>query len=244
MRADNHADMKGRGCQTFSPEESVNVGSEPCRLIKFATRSRGREPPMLLIMAMIAGVVAPAPTGFWITHGDYPASSLQRGEEGATAYRAVIAPNGKPESCEVLSSTGNETFNRLTCSLLMRRARFSPAKNETGSPAYGVFHSVTNFWLPNSSKSKIPLILPPNLRLTVKALPTNVQSPVVVTVHVGVDELGAFRTCSVSPTQQQAKLASVACAQIPQHWEDAPVKNTAGLPVAYVRTFIVSFEVE
>lgn len=160
---------------------------------------------MLLIATISAGVVAATPIGSWITYNDYPASALQRGEQGAAEFRAIIAPDGKPESCDVLSSTGNKQFDRLTCSLLMRRARFNSAMDEKGKPTHGVFHSINNFWQPDGSNSKFPVSLAPDLRLTVKALPSGMKSPVVIIVHMGVDERGAFKACTAPVTEQQQK---------------------------------------
>ncbi|WP_324749865.1 TonB family protein [Sphingomonas sp. LY54] len=199
---------------------------------------------MLLMMTMFAGVAAPVLTGDWIRHNDYPTSALQRGEEGAVEYRVVVSPEGKPENCEVLAITGEEKFGRLTCSLLMRRARFSPATDEAGQPAYGVFHSINNFWLPKGTKSKYPMRLTPDLSLAVESLPADVPSPAKAAVHIVVDEGGAVQTCSVPSSELHQTLASVACAQIPKLWEEAPVKNAAGLAIPYVRTVTVSFEAE
>ena len=199
---------------------------------------------MLLMMTMFAGVAAPVLTGDWIQYTDYPTSALQRGEEGAVEYRVVVSPEGKPEKCEILTTVGEEKFGPLTCSLLMRRARFAPATDEAGQPAYGVFHSINNFWLPKGTKSKYPMRLTPDLSLAVSSLPANTPSPARVAVHVAVHEGGAFRTCSVPSAEPQQKLASVACTQIAQLWEEAPVKNAAGRPIAYVRAVTVSFEVE
>jgi len=199
---------------------------------------------MLLIMTMFAGVAAPVLTGDWIRYNDYPTSALQRGEEGAVEYRVLVSPEGKPETCEVLAITGEEKFGRLTCSLLMRRARFSPATDEAGHPAYGVFHSINNFWLPKGTKSKFPMRLTPDLSLTVNSLPADVPSPARVAVHIAVDEAGAVQTCSVPSAEQHKTLASVACAQIPKLWEEALGKNAAGIAIPYVRTVTVSFEAE
>ena len=199
---------------------------------------------LYLVVSATAGVVAPKLAAGWITFQDYPREALQRGEQGATEFRVLVTPDGKPDRCEVLWSTGNKRFDNVTCSLIMRRARFAPALDEAGNPTYGSFHNINNFWQPGEGKSRFPLSLGPDIRLTVRSLPGGISTPVVVEVHVAVDDQGAFKTCSVPSNEGQQKLAAAACARLRTDWAPALLRNSAGVAVSYVKVVKVSFELD
>ena len=65
---------------------------------------------------------------------DYPQSALRNEEEGTTAVSLTIGPNGRVSACRVTSSSGSSSLDNTTCSILTRRARFTPAKDQNGQP--------------------------------------------------------------------------------------------------------------
>lgn len=64
---------------------------------------------------------------------DYPAAALQRKEEGAVRAKLTIGTDGRVKACKVIQSSNSEALDTATCNLLMRRARFSPARDSTGN---------------------------------------------------------------------------------------------------------------
>jgi protein TonB len=68
-----------------------------------------------------------------ITNDDYPPSALRNEEQGTVRVRLEIGPNGAVTSCSVSSSSGHPSLDSATCSLLRRRARFTPAKDSNGN---------------------------------------------------------------------------------------------------------------
>jgi protein TonB len=64
---------------------------------------------------------------------DYPASAVRAGESGATGFRLEIGANGRVTNCTVTSSSGSSALDSTTCRLLRARARFTPAKDDTGA---------------------------------------------------------------------------------------------------------------
>jgi TonB family protein len=62
----------------------------------------------------------------------YPRESLARGEQGVVYYHVRIDSRGRPTDCEVTQSSGHERLDVATCSMLMDRARFTPARDGRG----------------------------------------------------------------------------------------------------------------
>ena len=65
---------------------------------------------------------------------DYPQAAIRGEEQGTTAVRLTISPDGRVSDCSVTSSSGSSSLDGATCSILKRRARFSPAKDQNGQP--------------------------------------------------------------------------------------------------------------
>lgn len=64
---------------------------------------------------------------------DYPPSALRNDEQGTTGVRITIGPDGRVWSCAVIASSGSASLDTATCSIIQRRARFAPARDESGN---------------------------------------------------------------------------------------------------------------
>ena len=94
----------------------------------------------------------------WVTNDDYPASALRAGEQGTTGFRLEIDPTGRVTRCTVTQSSGSTVLDSATCSLITRRARFTPARDEKGN-AVGAQWSSRFRWespLPTPEPSPTP----------------------------------------------------------------------------------------
>lgn len=69
-----------------------------------------------------------------ITPDDFPESALEAGVGGTTRVRLEINASGRVSGCSVTKSAGNSALDRATCSVLTRRARFTPAIGNDGNP--------------------------------------------------------------------------------------------------------------
>ena len=65
---------------------------------------------------------------------DYPAAATRNEEEGTTRYRVEIGPDGRVARCTIIGSSGSSALDQTTCRIVMRRARFTPARNRAGKP--------------------------------------------------------------------------------------------------------------
>lgn len=65
---------------------------------------------------------------------DYPNSALSANEQGTTAVRLTIGTDGRVAGCDITSSSGSSALDSATCTILRRRARFTPAVDSNGAP--------------------------------------------------------------------------------------------------------------
>lgn len=64
---------------------------------------------------------------------DYPPQVRQNWPRGAAIFlRLRIEPSGRPSSCDVMRGFGNPEADRWTCSLIMQRGVFRPARDAAG----------------------------------------------------------------------------------------------------------------
>ena len=86
--------------------------------------------------------------GEWITNNDYRPSWINRGYEGTASFALEIDARGRVNDCVITRSTGYSALDTATCSLLQRRARFDPAKDNSGNAVAGTYESSVNWRIP------------------------------------------------------------------------------------------------
>lgn len=74
----------------------------------------------------------------WLLGEDYPATMLVAGKQAVISFRLNVDAAGVPTACEIQRSYSDKQFDQITCAALMRRARFSPARDASGKavPSY------------------------------------------------------------------------------------------------------------
>lgn len=90
---------------------------------------------MLFLVALASAAVSAIPSTdphTWLSPDDYPKSSIVSDAEGTASVVINVDERGTPSSCSVASSSGDSGLDDLTCSLLVKRAQFKPARNELG----------------------------------------------------------------------------------------------------------------
>lgn len=75
----------------------------------------------------------------WVTDDDYPPAALRSGAAGTVGYRLDIGADGRVTNCTVTASSGNSLLDDATCSLIKRRARFEPARDDAGNVVAATF---------------------------------------------------------------------------------------------------------
>lgn len=86
--------------------------------------------------------------GSWVTVNDYPSRALRAELEGTTGFRVIVGLDGRVDSCFVTRSSGSPDLDEAACSSVMRRARFTPATDNTGQPVIGAYSTAVRWVLP------------------------------------------------------------------------------------------------
>ena len=84
----------------------------------------------------------------WVTTNDYPTIGLRGEHEGSTRYRLSIDAAGKVTGCSVTTSSGFAELDSAACAVLARRAKFTPASDDTGAKVAGSFSGTVTWRLP------------------------------------------------------------------------------------------------
>lgn len=104
------------------------------------------EPPVLAKATKLKPRGNPAD---WVTNDDYPAAALRAEEQGRTAFRLAVGSDGRPTGCIVTASSGSSSLDRAACTLVMRRARFTPGKDESGNAVGGSYANSFSWRIPD-----------------------------------------------------------------------------------------------
>jgi periplasmic protein TonB len=70
----------------------------------------------------------------WITNDDYPPSAIREERQGVSAIAWTINEQGRAENCHVTESSGSPDLDDTACRLIIRRAKYTPAKDQGGQP--------------------------------------------------------------------------------------------------------------
>lgn len=91
---------------------------------------------------MVVGAAPPqrarANLGSYFSQDDYPASALREAAQGTSRVSLTIGTNGRVVGCSIAASSGNASLDSATCRILQSRARYTPARDQSGNPATGV----------------------------------------------------------------------------------------------------------
>jgi hypothetical protein len=175
----------------------------------------------------------------------YPPQAVKLGQEGAVIYTVFVDPAGKPERCDVEKTIGTD-FGKLVCDGIMH-ATFTHAVDAMGVPSFGVFRTVSNFFIPAKPKvegappSAYPMVLAPEMTLEVKPIAGLIEQTVNVRLALLVDGQGAVVDCGPADQGIDARLVKAACGAARGVGPDKIRTDDKGKPVAFVRPITVSF---
>lgn len=87
--------------------------------------------------------------GSWVTTQDYRSRWVNEGLTGTARFRLSVGKDGRVTGCEITRSTGHAALDSATCSLIQRRARFTPSKDGAGNPVAGTYENAVVWRLPD-----------------------------------------------------------------------------------------------
>lgn len=198
-------------------------------------------PIAIILMGAAVAPATPVEPRTWFTSQENPKTALQVAERGAIPYTIDVAPDGKALRCATPGQTG---LDQRVCELVMKRARFLPATDDRGQPAFAVYEGVASFLLPGKHERPDPA----KLNFAVDGLPGGIASPAYAKVALLVDGAGAIRHCAATAGEQRRRIQVVealgptACAHLAKDYRPPLARDGAGAAVPSVQTVLVRLE--
>jgi protein TonB len=87
-------------------------------------------------------------TAAWAGTDDYPTMDLNLGHEGVTKFTLTIGTDGRVAGCQVTKSSGYRGLDAATCTLIRKRARFTPASDASGAKTVGSYSGSMRWQMP------------------------------------------------------------------------------------------------
>lgn len=88
------------------------------------------------------------PPSRWIVSSDYPVKMLRVGQPAIVEFRLSIGPDGVPLACHIQETTRPKEFDNAVCKSVMRRARFEPGLDATGTAITSYYRNTVRFQIP------------------------------------------------------------------------------------------------
>ena len=99
--------------------------------------SSGQAPSTMANAVLVVRVVTPprprAPAQSYFSPDDYPAAAVGTGAQGRVSVMLGLNVQGRVTDCHVLRSSGSSVLDAATCSILHRRASFTPSMDSNGN---------------------------------------------------------------------------------------------------------------
>lgn len=113
-----------------------------------------------------------------ITGDDYPPDALEKEVEGTTQTWLLIADDGRVERCGIIKSSGSDSLDAQTCSVLTKDGRFKSARDAEGKPIRSLFLQILTWQLEEESRtSEVLLANAQEVRRIDKTLPKAAKKP-------------------------------------------------------------------
>lgn len=206
---------------------------------------------LLIALAAASQLSPPQRIGWppgWFSTSDMPAEVQSAGVTRVVFIRVVVEPDGALKSCEIEGRSGNNKLDAHTCGIVARRGKYTPARWIDGSPAYGVDRMPITWEITNFAPQR--RVYEGDLNLTVNRLPSDLKSPVSVSVIVAADEGGRLLSCEANRSQyvkadvDKSELLPIACDQLMKSYTAIPPKDDQGRPVRSVQNASVRFDLK
>jgi len=200
----------------------------------------------LLSIAAAAAVIpaTPVEANKWFTSQENPKTAMQVAERGHIAYTIDVAPDGTALRC---TTPGNTDLDEKVCELVMKRARFLPAKDSQGQPVFAVHEGVASFLMPGKNNRRPDRS---KLAVAVDKLPDGVTGPAYAKVAFLVDSTGAISHCASTAGERRRFMQTIevlgpaACETLARDYRPVPGRNAAGEAVASVQSLMVRFDLK
>ena len=84
----------------------------------------------------------------YVSNDDYPDAAIRAAEQGTVAFALIVGPDGRVTRCSIVQSSGHDSLDQATCTIMQGRARFEPARDSEGRPVADTVSSRIRWVLP------------------------------------------------------------------------------------------------
>ena len=182
---------------------------------------------------------------------DVPQYLIDKGEVDLTVdTRTTVRPDGTIEGCVAEHSSGDPKLDAYTCALIVRRAKFLPARWADGTAAYGVIRAPVRWQVtsnPGSGAGRSTSEVP-DLELSVNQLPKGAPSVVPLMLQIEADDKGHPLSCAEwapladDHSKHFPELVPIACQQATASLTLFPPLDASGKAVRSVQTVSADFK--
>jgi TonB family protein len=173
----------------------------------------------------------------WFSDANWQQLLAGKTDHGLVRIRVTVSPAGEGQDCFVEATSGLPKLDSLTCELVMKRARFKPAKWNDDKPAFAIYRRNV-LWADGDS---FDYSRPIDVEVSVDRLPRHVHSPVAVGVRFAVSADGTRSSCEAADKDANPALASIACQQVLASYPAIPARDANRNPVSSIQNAVVSF---
>jgi TonB family protein len=172
---------------------------------------------MILPLLLLAAAQDPPKSGtastgadvrLLFSYDDYPAEALKKNEQGTVQAELTIGSDGRVRACKVIRSSNSESLDTATCNIMMRRARFKPARDAHGNPTEDTYTTPPITWkIVEEPAVVMPQVQPGRYRCA----PTGQGglSQEIVALKRGEEMRVAFRLKDQNPLAQHPAVAGL-----------------------------------
>ena len=186
----------------------------------------------------------------YVSDSDYPLEALMNGEEGTVGFRLVVGPDGRVANCSVIASSGTPSLDDTTCSIMRRRARFTPARDQYGNPTSDSLSARITWRIaedeappaPDEEAAETPEIVQRTRPVSslaglasladypAEAVSQSRQGRTALILSVGPD--GRVESCEVRASSGSPDLDEAACRVMRERARFTPARDSQGAAVA------------
>ena len=172
----------------------------------------------------------------WVTPEDYPLDAMLMEERGRSLFAVQVNPDGRVANCTIVESSGFARLDDLTCRLVTRRARFSPAMTADGAPTVGFYSQAVRWELDNDGSLKAKTL---GWSRPKSSIANKERGLVAITAVVQPD--GTVSDCRVLTSSGHPTLDTETCRRIEQYRWQTPARDADGKPVPRVFATAISW---
>jgi len=195
--------------------------------------------PTILALAAIATAIPTKPKetvdpASWVSASDFTTSDFDHAT--VTTFDLTIDQSGVPIKCTVVIASGSEAVDRKVCAAVLKRARFTAAKDSAGQLLPSMRRDRV-FWMPERGGENWS-VEAPDFVVSTSSL-TGSKTKTVGTVVV-VSDVGQVEGCFVVHSSKIAAMDKEACDIVRPR--TPPITDAGGTGVRGIRSFIVGFK--